>query len=236
MKIMFDNIIEGASATNEDSDFPVQNILGVHSKKRFKATAHSSTITLTMGGGSNALALYNIQADSIALTGDVSDSLNLVHDDGYGAYNATSALFEYSEIVTTHTINVELSATSNDVACGIAFGGKALEFTNPQWGLGNGSKSHSIIYDLDNGFEYIFQRNLSEMPSFSFQLFSRVEYWNLLRLLKNSYPNPIVCKADKMDTNEEHNLIWYGRLESEPKGTLTSFNLYKVSFGLKEFL
>jgi len=236
MKIIFDNIIEAVSATNEDANFPAQNIIEVHSKKRFKAIAHSSTITLTMGGGSNALTLYNIQADSITLTGDVNDSLNLVHDDGYGVYNATSAIFEYSEIATTHTIDVELSAASNDVALGIAFGGKAYEFTNPQWGLGNENRSHSIIYDLDNGFEYIFQRNLSEMPSFSFNLSNRTEYWNLLRLLKNSYPNPIICKADKMNTDEEHNLIWYARLESEPKGTLSTFGSYKISFGLKEFL
>jgi hypothetical protein len=233
---MFDNIIETASATNEDANFPAQNVLEIHSKKRFKATTHSSTVTLTMGGGSNALALYNIQADSITLTGDINDSLSLVHNDGYGEYKAMAAFFAYSEIATTHTINVELTAASNDIALGIAFGGKAFGFTNPQWGLGNGSKSHSIIYDLDNGFEYIFKRNLSEMPTFSFQISSRTEYWNLLRLLKARYPNPIICKADDMETAEEHNLIWYGRLDSEPKGTLSTFGSYNVSFGLKEFL
>lgn len=233
MKIIFYNIIEAVSATNEDASFLAENILEAHSKKRFKSTTHSSTITLTMGGGSNALALYNIQADDITLSGDVSDSVNLVHNDGYGEYQATSAFFEYNEIAATHTINVELSAESNDVALGIAFGGKAYNFTNPRWGMTNNSTSHSIIYDLDNGFEYIFQRNLSETPALDFALSTETEYWNLLRLLKNSYPNPILVKIDEM---ESHNLIWYARLEDTPKGSLSTFGHYTINFNIKEFL
>lgn len=236
MRIIFDNIIEGVLATDADNNFPASNVLEVHSKKRFKSTAYTTTITLTMGAGSNALALYNIQADSVNLSGDVSGSVDLVCDDGYGEYNATTAFFSYNKIDITHTIYVELTGTSAVAALGIAYGGRAYDFTNPQWGLSNNSKGHSIIYDLDNGFEYIFQRNISETPSFSFKLGNRTEYWNLLRLLKATYPTPIVCKADKMEENEEHNLIWYGRLESEPKGTLSSFGTYKISFGLKEFL
>jgi len=236
MKILCDNIIEETSATNEDSNFPIQNILESHSRKRFKSTSHSSVITLTMGGGSNALCLYNVQADSISLSGSVVESINLVRDDGYGAYNATSVFFEYATIATTHTINVTLSATSNVVACGIAFGGKAYDFRNPDWGLGNDSVSHSVIYDLDNGFEYIFKRNMSETPNISFRTPDKAEYWNLLRLLKTTYPNPIVVKIDSLEENEQHNGIWYARLNAEPKATMSSFNDYSISFGLKEFL
>jgi len=237
MKILFKNIIETVSATNENDNFPVENIRDIHSKKRFKSTSISSTITLTMGGGSNALALYNVQADSIVLSGAVSKTIDLTRDDGYGEYTAPSVFIEYPEESTVHTIYATLSTTTSDiVTCGIAYGGKAYTFKNPDWGLGNKSISHSIIYDLDNGFEYIFQRNLSETPSFSFRTSDRAEYWNLLRLLKTTYPHPIVLKIDELEESEQHNAIWYARLTSEPSGTLSSFNDYSISFELKEFL
>lgn len=239
MKICFSNIIDTVTATAEDSGFPAENLLEAHSKKRFKAGATSTTLSLTMGAGSNCLALYNVTADSVTATiaGAVLDETkDLTRDDGYGEYNATCCFFEYTAQAAAHTCEVDISHGSEDVACGVAFGGVAYDFTNPQWGLGQNPKSYSIIYDLDNGFDYTFQRNLAEHPNLRWMITDRDEYWNLMRLLKTNFPNPAIFKADNMGADETNNLIWYARLLNEPKGALTSYGKYNITCQLKEYL
>ena len=244
MKIIFSNKIESVSADQQDPSFPVQNVLNSHSKKRYKAGAHSAIITASLGGGSNALALYNIQADSlhVVVTGSdgsttlLDETVDLTHDDGWGQYNAEAAFFSYAEDSATHTATITLSADSYDVALGILFGGDALAFTNPCWGMDDDAKSYSIIYDLDNGFDHIFQRNISKLENFKIQLFSETEYFNFLHLAKAKYPLPFVMKLDHVLSNLEHNSIWYARMGGEPKGTRTKWGNYYISFSLKEFL
>lgn len=243
MRIIYDNIIESVSADNEKSEFPATNLLDSHAKKRWKAGTTSATVSASLGGGSNALALYNIQADSIdvTITGSggstlLDTTIDVLRDDGWGQYRIDAAFLTYDEDVGTHSATLDFSASSVDVAMGILFGGKGYQFQNPNWGLGNNAESHSIIFDLDNGYEYIFQRNTSDMPSFSCQFKDRAEYFNFLRLAKATHPNPIIVAVENMDSDEQHNFVWYGRMRDIPKGTLTSHNNYKASFELKEFL
>lgn len=244
MKIITANIIEAVSADVEDPNFSVQNVLKPHSKQRYKAGAYSATITASLGGGSNALTLYNIQADSLHVVITASDgstvlldeTVDLVHDDGWGAYTAQAAFFSYAEDSSTHTATITLSAASNEVALGILFGGKALSFTDPCWGLGDNAKSHSIIYDLDNGYDYIFQRNISSVPNFKLQVFTEDEYFNFLRLANAAYPKPLAVKLDNVIPDFQHRSIWYARMAEVPKGTRTKWGNYYIEFALKEFL
>jgi hypothetical protein len=243
MRIVFANIIEAVAASAEDANFPVQNLLEPHSRKRYRAGAQSATVSATMGGGSNCLALYNIQADSVSVevTGSdssllLSQSIDLVRDDGWGEYRAEAVFLEYSLDAAVHSASVALDAATMDVALGILYGGRAHAFTNPEWGMGNNPKSHSILYDLDNGYEYVFQRNMSKAPSFTVKMRDRNQYHNFLRLSQDAYPRPVVMKMDHMLPGEEHNFIWYARMDGPPKGSLSRYGSYTVSFGLKEFL
>jgi hypothetical protein len=233
MKIIWENTTETISATDSESGFPASNMLNEHSKKRWKSGVSSTTVTATLQGGSNALAMYNLTADSAKVTVDGTEyNFTLLQDDGWGEYRLNSFFLDYGEVVGTHDATIELSISGDDVACGIFFSGVSYDWVNPRWGASTGAKSHSIVYDLDNGFEYIFQRNLSKTPSLSMQPESKEEYFNFMRWAEAIYPDPFLLYIE----NFSEELTYYARMESLPKGLLSSFNNYKIDFSLKEFL
>jgi len=233
MKIIFENRTESVSAGTSESGFPAGNMLNEHSKKRWKAGESSATIIADLQGGSNAIALYNVYADSVDITvGDITYSFTLLQDDGWGKYRLDSIFLDYGVISGTHTVVIELSMPVNNVACGILFSGIAYNWTNPKFGVETSSESHSVVYDLDNGFEYVYQRNASETPSFSMRLADKAEYFNFMRWAKAIYPNPFILRVE--DFSDE--LTYYGRMKDLPKGTLSSFNNYQISFNMKEYL
>lgn len=234
MKTIFQNLTESVSADASEPGFPVGNLLNEHSKKRWKSGASNGVVTAKLQGGSNAIALYNIYADSINITiSGTTYNFGLLKNDGWGEYRLNSVFLYYGSISSTHTAIIELNISSSyNVACGILFSGVAYNWTNPKFGVETSNQNHSVVYDLDNGFEYVYQRNVSETPSFSMQIADKAEYFNFMRWAKEIYPNPFILRVE----NFSDELTYYGRLDSLPKGTLSRFNNYQISFSLKEFL
>ncbi len=233
MKTIFENLTESVSADVSESGFPASNMLNEHSRKRWRAGASSATITASLQGGSSGIALYNVYADSVVITVDgTAYNFTLLQDDGWGEYRLDSVFLDYGAVAGTHTAEIDLSMSGDDVACGILFSGIVYDWTNPSFGADTGAQSHSIVYDLDNGFEYIFQRNSSKTPSLSMKVSDKLEYFNFMRWAKAIYPNPFILRVE----NFSDELTYYGRMDGLPKGTLSSFNNYQISFSLKEFL
>lgn len=233
MKTIFENLTESVSVDASEFGFPGSNMLNNHSKKRWRAGASSAKITASLQGGSSAIALYNVYADSASIVIDGNTyNFTLLQDDGWGEYRLENIFLDYGIIAGTHTAEINLSMSGDDVACGILFSGIAYEWSNPQWGTSTGAQSHSIIYDLDNGFEYIFQRNASKKPTFEMWVAGKIEYFNFMRWAETIYPNPFILRIE----NFSDELTYYGRMEELPKGTLSSFNNYQISFSIKEFL
>lgn len=234
MNIIWENITESVNADNTLAGFPASFMLNPHSKKRWRAGSQTATLTINLASGCNALCLYNLIADQAVVTVDANDPVmfDLLHDDGWGAYRDPGLFHTYTAIAGTHIATIVLITTLSEVSCGVVYSGKNTEWTTPQWGADTGADSHSIVYDLDNGFEYVFQRNLSEIPQFSLKTKSQAEFFNFKRLAQAAYPNPIIMHLDAL----QKDMIHYARMRAIPKTQLTSFNNYNISFGLKEFL
>lgn len=233
MKIVFANKTEDVSADSSLSGFPASNMLEKHSKKRWRAGSDSALISAALGDGSNALALCNVFADHAQVTvGGETHNIQLLRDDGWGSYRLSAFYVSYGPVSGAHEASIALSITGDQVSCGVLYSGTAMQFSSPSWGAGAGFKSHSIVYDLDNGFEYVFQRNNSDIPNFVLKMRSKDEFFNFKRLAKDSYPNPILVKIDDFDER----MVYYARMQSEPKTVLSKPQNYQVSFQLKEFL
>lgn len=232
MKIIWQNLVESVTADSESSGFPAANLLNDHSKKRWKATSSSASADAEIQGGSNAIGLYNIRADTVTIDidGD-SREFDLVRDDGFGEYRLQGIFWDYGKIDTSHTASISFSG-SDDIACGIVFAGVAHSWTNPTWGMSTGMEGHSIIYDLDNGYEYIFQRNISLTPELQLNIKDRTEYFAFMHHAADVFPNPIMVQVEDFDDN----LVYYARFNEIPKGQISKLGQYKISFSLKEFL
>lgn len=234
MKIVFDNLTETVTADANESGFPAGFMLNEHSLKKWKAGATTATITASLSTGSNALAMHNVVADLVIVTVGSDDPVTytMLSDDGWGEYRETSLYHAYTAKTGTHTAIIELTSATLEVDAGILFSGIETEWTMPKWGVDISGKSHSIVYDLDNGFEYTFRRNKSNTPKFTIASNDQLEVFNFKRLAEAHYPSPLILYIDTLVKP----VTYYGRMDSFPKIQLTTYNNYVISFGLKEFL
>jgi len=233
MIVIWQNLTETISADNAEANFPASNMLERHSKKRWRSGVYSATITASVGSGASALALHNLMADTADVTVDgVTHNYNLLRDDGWGQYRLGHLFLDYGAVTGTHTVTVDLAASADTVKCGLFFAGVGTKWTNPEFGAGIGAQRHSIVYDLDNGFEYIFKRNHSEAPSLTMMCRTKEEVLNFKRMAQALDPNPAIFKIE----NFADQLLYYARFDQMPSPKLSSFAQYPVSFTLKEFL
>jgi len=233
MMIIWQNLTESISADQTEANFPASNMLERHSRKRWRSGAYSATITASVSSGSSALTLYNLLADTADVTvGGETHSFNLLRDDGWGQYRLGHLFLEYGAVSGTHTVTIDLAASADTVKCGLFFAGVGTQWTNPDFGAGLGATRHSIVYDLDNGFEYIFKRNHSEAPSFTMMCRTKEEMFNFKRLAQLIDPNPAVFQVE----NFADQMVYYARFDQIPSPKASSLGKYPITFALKEYL
>lgn len=247
------DLIEETEADSEDAEFPVVNMADNHCRKAW-ATARgipSATVKLkTIGPAANALSLYYLRGDSVTIT--VYDAPNwggsviygpTVHDlletDSYftNEVQVPGVWVEYPGPGVPHSAKIEIIRTGAEPEIGRVFAGKKWQIsTNPKWGFGNSPEDNSIIYDLDNGFEFIYQRNIRRVYSGNLELRGNppTEYHTFMHLTELLGPTPVpILMAQNVTPISQY--VFYGRIAGV-KGTEAKYNLSTVSFTLKEFL
>ena len=118
MRILYNNLLEDASnsATNEDANYPIDNVTDTTLLTEFRATTNSSVITCTLDEASTistfAFGNHNIDTLQITLTDSVA---------GTTVYNYTAADLRFSAAVTqkivyetaeTDIVEIEYDITS----------------------------------------------------------------------------------------------------------------------------
>ena len=135
MRVLYNNLLESASlsATNEDANYPVENIYGNSLLPLFKADTNSSVITCTLAEASTvscfAFGNHNIDTLSIKLTDSLAATTT---------YNYTASNLKFSNAVTQAMIyetavddveEIEYTITSVDTLyIGGLSAGSALQF------------------------------------------------------------------------------------------------------------
>ena len=250
------DLIEEIEATSEDPEFPASNMADHHCRKTWTPATGVTSATIhlkTIGSAANALELYYLLGDSATVT--VYDATNgsagggnivygpTVHDlmvsDNYftNEVKVPGVWVEYPSPGVPHSAEIEIIRTGDRPEIGRVFAGKKWALTqNPQWGLGASPDDNSIIYDLDNGFEYIFQRNVRRVYSCSLALRGNppTEYNTFMHLTSLLGPTPVPILMAQAVT-PAYPYIFYGRIAGV-KGTEAKYNLSTISFTLKEFL
>jgi hypothetical protein len=253
MMIIPEDLIEEIESDSEDSEFPATNMLENHSHEVWAAadSAISATINVkTIGAAANGLMLYYLIGDSVTVTiynqTNLAGSIiagptvtDLLASDSYYTNDVQipGVLTKYTSPGVPHSAKVEISRTGDEPEIGRAFAGKCWEISkNPKWGLGRDNEDHSIVYDLDNGYEYIFQRNVRRAFDGSLELTGHppTEYFTFLHMMRLIGPNPVAVLMAS-GALPIYRYLMYGRFTGI-SATEGAYNLSTINFTLKEFL
>ena len=253
MVIIPDDLIEEIESTSENTEFLATNMLDDHSRKTWGAASSATTATInvkTIGATADALMLYYLLGDSVTVTIYNQTNLggaiiagptvtDLLETDSYysNAVQIPGVWTTYTSPGVPHSAKIEISRTGDEPEIGRAYGGKRWTISkNPQWGLDRSPEDHSVIYDLDNGYEYIYKRNTRRIFNGSLELIGNppTEYFTFLHMMEQLGPNPVsVLMAS--DVTPEYRYLMYGRF-ADIKATEGTYNLSTINFTLKEFL
>ncbi len=130
MRIAYDNLIKTAtcSATNENANYPIENIYSAWRKQVFKSTSRTSTITINFSEASTltciALSYHNLDLCTISVINSEGTTLGELTLDT--DYETTSAYCDYSDV-----LSLEIYAHSYDdiLQIGVLFGGDSIYTT-----------------------------------------------------------------------------------------------------------
>lgn len=135
MRILYNNLLEDATlaATNEDSNYPIEEVVDGTLLTEFRADTNSSVITATLASASTvscfAFGNHNIDTLSIKLTDSIA---------GTTTYNYTAGDLKFSDTVTqamvyesavSDIVEIEYTITSNTTLyIGGLSAGQCLQF------------------------------------------------------------------------------------------------------------
>jgi len=253
MEIIPEDLIEEIEVDTEDTEFPATNMLEAHSRNPWAAanSVVSATINIkTIGANANGLMLYYLLGDSVTVTVYNTTNLggsiisgptvtDLLETDSYytNLVQIPAVWVPYTSPGVAHSIKVEISRTGDEPEIGRAYAGKRWALSqNPQWGLGRSPDDHSIVYDLDNGFDYVFQRNVRKIRNGTLVIRGNppTEYFTFLHMMEQLGPNPVPVLMASGAT-PVYQYLMYGRFVNV-KGTEAKYNDSTINFTLKEFL
>lgn len=213
MKVIYYNYVTAVSASEENANFPEENLLDTHPRKVWKATSSTATLTATISAG-NVCALFNTNARTATVNlkngattitsqffdlSGVLDYYSWLNDLGEPEY---SLWFDYGAAYDqggSHT--VEFILDTGNVATilygGVLFGGRAYETdSGVQYGVKEGLVDYSIRKELSNGSRYYRKRDVVRTFSCSIILQrSTRDFYNFMgRIAQAIGPAPLAWK------------------------------------------
>jgi len=253
MIIVPQDLISEIEADSEDAEFPATSMLNAHCREAWAAAAgvYSATINIkTIGAAANSLMLYYLLGGSVTITvyDDVDmggaviagpTTTDLLETDSYytNEVQIPGVWMAYTSPGVPHSIKVAITRTGAVPEIGRAFAGKRWAMSSKiNWGLGRNPEDHSIIYDLDDGYEYIYQRNIRRIYSADMTIRGKppTEYFTFLHMMEQIGPNPVPVVMDS-DATPIYRYLMYGRI-TDVKGTEAKYNTSNIAFSLKEYL
>ena len=261
MKIITTNNIIRVETTSEQANWPVENILDEHPKKKYKPVEGVSyaKITANLSGGLDSIALFNLVANEVVVR--IIDPNGVQWASGIEwetdtdweesqpeeAYSYDKVEFEDTKAVwveftniSTSSINVEIQLygdSSMQMEVGVAIAGNALDVVDdPQYGIQEGFVDYSIVKELNNGAMYYKQRDI--VRTFSVRLnTSNTNTLNLLNKMARKYGRqPMAFRLTETGDSIDNNFILYGRVDNMPSATFDSYNRATNNLTIREVI
>jgi len=236
-----------ASVYEENKEFVDDNILDDHLKQTWRSATTNPTMTLTVGGSSNAIAIFNTNANKIKIT--IKDTEGVILDGPYdynlrqcttyyelitdGGRKWTQIWAEYAYQSDIHKIELEFIGSSDPyIKVGVIKAGLANIFRNPKYGLSMSLEDKSIIRELSNGADYIRHRDVIRKFKGSLTIDAGGDIHNFLhKIHQDRGIRPMAYLIV-----DENNFMWatFARAINLPDATRSSLGHYNVTFNLKE--
>jgi len=251
MQCIYPEYTSAATASAENADYPVSNLLDDHPKKVWKATSKDATATITVSGAGDAFALFNTNADTVTAEVKTTSLATTIWgpetydvkgiDSVYELITGDAEYFESLWVDYTHTANAHKvllnfsAATGTIIEAGIVKAGNVLDIDDPQYGLQESIKDYSIVKELNNGAFYVRKRDLVKTYTGSIYLAKETDYYYFMRntALWNG-PNPLAWKISENLTNNDW--IVFARFVTPPNSSHEFYSHSRVNFSLIEVI
>lgn len=263
MKVIYPNNVTLVTASERNVNFPASFLENDHPKKYWKAASGAATITLTVAGGSNALALFNTYIDAIKVTvKNEAETTTLwgptvyptiysgiswdgISWDGmsWDSENSTpteadlerrsSFWVDYDYQAGTHKVIIDCHLSSGIIYAGLTRAGLARSFPDFQLNLSEGQKDYSIVEELSNGAVYIRKRDILDTYNGTVWLGSGAEFYTFMQNIIKQTGPQPL--AWRLSENLDHHMYTvFARLETPPQSSFSAISKKFVNFSLVE--
>ena len=252
MKIIYPENISSISASNEDVNFPAENLEDDHPKKKWMGTEQTADITIG-SISSTGMAIFKTNAQSLVMTITEGQSISwdsaswdtdIAWDDNIATPGFTYELsgedegagwVEWGARTTSHTITISLDAgAGNIIEAGIIRVGIINNFRDPLMGLQENLVDYSIVKELNNGAFYVRKRDVVREFTGELDIKRDDDFYSfMMDILKKKGQKPMAVRLSTSLTNWQW--IIYGRMISA-YGTHDLPEYSKIQFNLREVL
>jgi len=223
MKVIYPDRIQSISASSSASGFPVENLLDDWPQNIWKATSNTASITIEVGGSSDAIAMFNVNADTVTINVEDEDQIEIdlrVIDTYESLILDTPNIYreffiEYPYKAVQHTITIELEAPEGDiVSAGIIRAGLSRTFSNPDYPLQETWQDYSIIKRTVTGRTYVVHKPKARKLSGSFLAPFESDFLKFITLYRELDFKPFAWLVAS-DVDDKHFAV-FARFENPP--------------------
>lgn len=251
MKVIYPDKVSAVLADKQDSDYPDDNVMDEHPKKKWKATGESpntAKLTLTVSAGSNAVAIFGTNAETVTITlkdsggstissdeydlKGVDTYLEFIQDTG-DRWPSLWADYEYQDSQCTVELDFE-AASGSTVEAGVVRAGLARNFPVISKGFAESLEDYSVVKELSNGAYYIKQRDVVRTFSGRISRMSEADFYSfMIDIVKSNGKSPLAWRLTDIDN---HYWAVFARLADMPSGSHDSVLYRPVTFSLTEVI
>lgn len=260
MKVIATNTVTSVSATSENSNFPVDNLLDTHPQRVWKAadaSVSSATVSVSVSGKSESLAMFNITADAAVIS--ISDP-NACQWESWISWESGTAWasippdmeirktwidggeskslwVDFDQFGGIADINITLLAdglSAETIQAGVVYAGESQSFNNPKYGLQEGLVDYSTAIELSNGSFYYDKGNIVRTFSGTLLLPRDNDFYTFM--LSTARANGGAPMAWNIVDNMGDKWAVYARFSSMPTGSHAHYGYSQVSFGFIEVI
>jgi hypothetical protein len=250
LKVLIPGDMTNISANLEDADFPVENVLDSHVKRKYKSSTFQGQITFEIAGGIDTVAIFGTNAQTASLT--ISDPNEVEWETGVEwepgvewelvevsvpdialIQQASSYAMWFESTAVSAPVQVTLSLVSHPdtiLEVGVVRAGISTEFRNPSFGLNESLVDYSIKKTLSNGATYYKKRDIVRQFSGDVVVDRDNDFYLLTQdIIRTHGSIPFAWKLTEINDN----WVVFGR-PSMPSGSHVSPTYSTVQFSITE--
>lgn len=254
MKLILDNTITAVSADSSAEGYPASFILDSKPKRIWQADGlDTATLSCSVAGPIDTLAVFNTNAQSIAITITNPNAFQWSADDivwpevswsptfsdiGFDIQTkAGSKAFwgEFPPVTIPVTVDITLAtATGSVVHAGVVVVGKRVEFRDPHRGIRQGLHDYSIEEKLQNGSDYYKLRDIVRTFDATITVDRDLSFYRFMHDFARTYGK--TPKAWQLTGLNSFEWVVYARLTDMPSGAHSYPDHSPINFSLIEVI